>query len=300
MIKAINPITGKPVPVTLDNVEYSPGFHTNLISLGIIKKRGFKADFDNLTIVSKQSGKLVAKMEEISNLFALSEADILFPAAFATTVFAATTKRSALPLVSKATAETWHRRLSHMHDQRIEKLAGIVDGIEVTKPTGQASHDDPEHCEVCQLTKAHRQVSRRAQGATFGPLGRIHFDLIQIQEAYNGDRWMTHFYIDGIRYHWAATHPQKNGCQEAVTSFVSQMRTWFNLPIRAFHYDNERSAGRVVEDFLTHCGFVIQHSISSTPKMNSFAERSGGVIIARMRSLLEDSKLPKNLWPEAA
>lgn len=37
----------------LNDIEYSLGFYTNLILLGIIKKRGFKADFNNLTIISK-------------------------------------------------------------------------------------------------------------------------------------------------------------------------------------------------------------------------------------------------------
>ncbi|OQE50357.1 hypothetical protein PENNAL_c0527G00112, partial [Penicillium nalgiovense] len=33
--------------------------------------------------------------------------------------------------------------------------------------------------------------------------------------------------------------------------------------------------------------------------MNSYAERSGGVIILASRSLLQDSHLPRSLWPEA-
>jgi hypothetical protein len=65
------------------------------------------------------------------------------------------------------------------------------------------------------------------QGTTFGPLGRVHFDLIQIREGFNGDKWITHFYIDGIRYHHLETHPSKNGCQEAVKNFVALMTNWF-------------------------------------------------------------------------
>jgi hypothetical protein len=34
--------------------------------------------------------------------------------------------------------------------------------------------------------------------------------------------------------------------------------------------------------------------------MNGYAERVGGVIIVRMRMLMLEGKLPKELWPEAA
>lgn len=180
-------------------------------------------------------------------------------------------KHSAKPPVSKASAE----RFGHIYDQRIEKLAEMADGIEITKPTEETTKDNPEKCEVCQLTKAQRQVSRRVQAPTYGPLGRVHFDLIQIKEACNGDKWLTHFDLDGIRYHSGTTHPNKNGCKDAVVAFVSQLRTWFNIPIRAFHYDNECSAGKSVEQYLIGCGFIIERSIVGTPEMNSLSERSG-------------------------
>ena len=130
-------------------------------------------------------------------------------------------------------------------------------------------------------------------------LGRIHFDLIHIQEAYNGDKWVTHFYLDGIRLHVAYTHPKKNGCQEAVSDFISYAKNWWKLPVRAFRSDNERSAGKAVEDYLKSEGIITEYSVPGTPEMNAFAERSGGVIIERARALLLESRLPKNLWPEA-
>ncbi|KAJ5101017.1 hypothetical protein N7456_007069 [Penicillium angulare] len=176
----------------------------------------------------------------------------------------------------------------------------MVEGVRVV---GESKEDDkqdnPERCEVCQLTTAKRQISRRPNARKFGRSGSVHFDLIQIDPGYNGHRWITHFYIDGIRLHVAFTHERKNGCQDAVKEFVAYARNQWNFPIKAFRYDNERSAGRTVEDYMAEEGFVVEHSVVGTPEQNSFAERSGGVIITVSRSLIIDSGLPKTLWPEA-
>lgn len=290
-VSSVHPETGESVPITIHNVRYAPGFHVNLISLSVLEDLGFSWGTKDKAIINKDGNK-VAQAHIKAGLYILS-----FDHAPETAVFA--TRTSSKPVSSKATTERWHRRLGHMHDQRIEKLAQYADGIEITKPTEGTAADDPELCAVCQLTKAYRQISRRVQGPSFGSLGRVHFDLMRIKEGFNGDHWITHFYLDGIRFHWLQTHDSKNGCQHAVVAFMSQLRNWFDLPIRAFHYDNERSAGRTVEAYLEEQGVIVEHSVVGTPETNSFAERSGGVIIMRARALIEDAKLPKDLWPEA-
>lgn len=61
-----------------------------------------------------------------------------------------------------------------------------------------------------------------------------------------------------------------------MREFVALAKTQWNLPIRAFRYDNERYAGRVVEKYLKDGRFVIEHSVVGTPEQNSFPERSFG------------------------
>jgi hypothetical protein len=155
-------------------------------------------------------------------------------------------------------------------------------------------------CETYSLGRSNRQVSRKPIGRSFGRFGRVHFDLIQLPHAYNKHRWISHFYVEGIRFHWVTTHELKPECQQAIMQFVQLAKNWWNLPIKAFHYDNEASAGRVSERSLTSDGIVVYHSPPGHPEMNGYAERAGGVIIVRIRMLMLEGKLPKELWPEAA
>jgi hypothetical protein len=51
---------------------------------------------------------------------------------------------------------------------------------------------------------------------------------------------------------------------------------------------------------LTEEGIVVYHFPPGHPGMNVYVERAGGMIIIRMRMLILEGKLPKELWPEAA
>lgn len=83
-----------------------------------------------------------------------------------------------------------------------------------------------------------------------------------------------------------------------MRKFIALVKNWWNLPIRAFHYDNEVSAGADVEAFLNNCGIVVSHSIPGHPEQNGPAERSGGVILEMSRRLRIEGQFPEQLWPE--
>jgi len=91
------------------------------------------------------------------------------------------------------------------------------------------------------------------------------------------------------------THEHKPECQLAINQFVALAKNWWNLPIKVFNYDNESSAGRPTEYHLSEEGIVIYHSPPRHPEMNPYSERAGGMIIIRMRMLILEGKLPKEL-----
>ncbi|KAJ5290653.1 uncharacterized protein N7443_010906 [Penicillium atrosanguineum] len=285
-----NPETGKKRVISLSDALYSPGFHTNLVSYAALLKKGGRwcqksnciVDTDNRPIVS-------VHLWDSMNLWLFDEPEeVVYPHAHAV-------RSSEKPLEARASANLWHRRFAHINHKTVHKLASMVDGVTI-----EDGNEEEALCETCQLGNAPRQVSRRPVGRTFGRFGRVHFDLIQLPVAYNGHRWISHFVIEGIRFHWISTHELKSQCQLAINQFVQLAKNWWDLPIKAFHYDNEKAAGRSAEWSLTSDGIVVYHSPPAHPEMNGYAERAGGVIILRMRMLMLEGKLPKDLWPEAA
>lgn len=207
-----NPDSGKIQWATLTDVWYALDFATNIISVSEIKKKGFFFTSELPGIVSAIGP--IARCQEKYGLYLLENGDTE-PPLLSHPVALASLKTSEKPVVSSASPEIWHRRLGHTYARRIETLAKMVDGVYFRGGTFEAI---PEICETCQLNDAKRQISRRPanRSRVFGRFGRIHFDMVQLDEAYNGDNWVTHLYIEGIRFHLLQTHERKNGCVNAI------------------------------------------------------------------------------------
>ncbi|KAJ5359242.1 uncharacterized protein N7496_011655 [Penicillium cataractarum] len=290
-------------PIQLSNVVYSPGFHANLMSYAALKEKGVRWDEDN-ECIKDSAGEPIVNVRLIKPLkiwgFDQPNQSVPDTTAHAYAVGTSTSRTSVKPLVAEASADRWHRRLAHVSKRVVKKATEMVDGIQINEDLPDSSQEEEERelCQICNLASAPRQISRRPIGRSFGKYGRIHFDLVQFPPGYNGHQWMTHFYVEGIRFHWLYTHERKYECREAVRRFIALVKNWWNLPIKAFHYDNELSAGAEAERFLSHEGIVVSQIIPYHSEQNGPAERSGGVILTKSRHLHIESKLPKELWPE--
>lgn len=247
----------------------------------------------NLEIIDSQY--LVYKTYQDQKLLWLTLPDIKLLKPTEGELIFGTIKKSAREPASKAPIKLWHKRLGHIGTERIVKLSEMTEGITIESDSSKRK----QVCEACQLADAPKQISRRRIGEAYGVFGRVHFDLIQKQPAYNGHVWMTNIYLDGIKCHFVFTHVKKSECQMVVRRFLTLIRNWLNIKIRVSHYDNERSAGNEVEFIIENQGCIIEYAPPGLLEMNGPAERSGGMIVRTRRALKSDTKLPNELWPEA-
>lgn len=281
-----NPETGEARTITLTDALYAPDFHVSLVSYGKLKRKGVHWCQDTDTLLDCNRIPIISMTQAAMDLFVIDEPYQVGRKLYkkpiddrsAHQAAAHAVRSSRKPLREAAPASVWHRRFAHLSPKAVLQLEQMVDGIEFEDKTFE------ENCPTCRIAHAPRQISRRPIGQSFGKYGRVHFDLIQIEPlGYNGHKWISHFYIEGVRFHWAMTHAKKNECQLAIENFIAMATTWWNLPIRVFHYDNERSAGQASEYYLASAGIVVHHSPPGQPEQNPFSERASGTITARMR-----------------
>ena len=80
--------------------------------------------------------------------------------------------------------------MGHLNEEAVKRLPQAATGviIDQSKPLGV--------CETCRLSQAPEQISRRPSEKSTRPFQKVHFDLIQLAEGYNGDNWVLHFLDD--------------------------------------------------------------------------------------------------------
>ncbi|KAJ5827623.1 hypothetical protein N7447_001845 [Penicillium robsamsonii] len=244
--------------ITLSDALYSPTFHTNLVSYAQLKKKGGTWCQETNCIRDPNKNPVVSvRLWDQFDLWIFDQPDEALPPQQA---FAATPQRAAsTPRKSVKTQESKASvELWHRSD------VGIEIGTDRRRST------------------TVRDVLYREGTET------------DLSTAYRTHVWTIR--KDSFRSD-TATASMKPECQLAINQFVELAKNQWNLPIKAFHYDNELSAGKKAEYSLTSDGILIYHTPPAHAEMNGYAERSGGMIIVRMRMLALEGKLPKELWP---
>ena len=159
---------------------------------------------------------------------------------------------------------------------------------------------DIPNYEVCRLAKAKQVISRRTdhEEATQGPFDRVSYDLIPMTEAYNKDKWISHFrcYQTGMNHIY--THPKKSDANDVVQEYCQMIQIRYNASLRFFRSDGEGTLGTRFDQLIQSRGMVSERTAPDTPSQNGHSERSGGVIISTARSMRIHARLPENLWPE--
>ena len=210
----------------------------------------------------------------------------------------ATSKKSSKPLVSTASKDIWHRRLGHVSMDAIEHLPDALSGVQVVRSqTLPKSSTSP--CEGCAVANLQHQISRRPAQRASRPFERVHFDLIQMNRAYNGDEWAMHFMCDKVRSHYGYTFRKKSDARATVQDFTAFVKRQYDQDILVWHTDGEKVLEqRSFGDWLREEGFIFETSAPYTQAQNGSAERAGGVIMRKARAMRIEAKLPENLWPE--
>lgn len=289
------PTTGRKELVRLRNVAYAPGFHVNLVSYSLAKDANFKWNEDE-NYLQDSDGTPIAVINHCPTtrlwIFKKPKPGLSRPQPIAMA-----TRRSALPNVSTASLEMWHRRMGHISPRTVRKAAELVRGVSIDTQETASEGKFKTRCPTCNLSQAPRQISRRPIDNPYGKYGMAYFDVILFEIALNGDRYATHFYIPDIRFHWIMTHPDKRGVRDAIKHFVKVVPQWFNVRLRALHTDNETTITEETRQWIAEQGLVFTTSVPHSAEMNGPAERSGGVIIMMMRKMCIESRLPTKLWP---
>lgn len=310
-----------PRDIYLTNAAYIPGFHTNIASLDRFVERDVHLDTE---IEAMKSGgqifcQIIRKFRHwileynpISN-----EPNISADSSFSTdsrlnsdspsapidlndsptdSNISSFATNSRSPKVSNAPEILWHQRLGHPSPEVMNHINESTTGAIISSPNQSPNTIE---CETCALSKAHHIISRRPRIRSTEAFERVHFDLIQMTQSFDGFTYILHFLCDYTAYHFAYILASKSQTTDTIYRFITYIDRQFRKKIRYLHSDQESSLGNEFERLLSNTGIQWEPSAVDTPAQNGSAERSGGVILTKARTIRINANLPEFLWPEA-
>lgn len=160
--------------ICLGDVVYCPDFHLSIVSFSWFCERGIYWNTEQGILY--WGSEDLARVKWRGNLFIIEDKEV------SRLQVNANMKTSSKPLISEASADTWHRCLGHIYHGSMAKLPYMVDGVAIS---GAQSHETP--CLTCEVAKAQSQISRRPAKHAKQPGECIHMDLIDNTIGYNGN-----------------------------------------------------------------------------------------------------------------
>ena len=269
----------------LSDVLYVPALTYNLVSVIKATEMGKTVSFDKLRcqIIDEQE-EVVAVAPKIGNLYFLDCTPSLPEVNTA---------------VNESKEEIWHRRLGHLGEKSLYKLARnkLVDGFDydVSKKI--------DFCEPCVQGKIHKlQFPGTGRKRAEEPLGLVHSDVCGKINALSlsGAEYFLTFIDDKTHYVWVYVLKNKHEVYQKFLEWKVLVERSSGYKLKTLRTDNGGEyTSTEFEDYLRKEGIIHEYTIPKTPQQNGVSERLNRTLVETVRSMLADSKLPQKFWAEA-
>ncbi|KJZ70533.1 hypothetical protein HIM_10077 [Hirsutella minnesotensis 3608] len=278
----------------LRDVAFCENFAANLVSLRQLQKHGYW--WDNRlgqNCIRAYNGKIICKVLDRHDQFVLENIprETSRQSFFnRRNTFNSWTGRRP----SSVDARKWHLRLGHPGPQALEHLVNCSTGARIKGLTTVA-------CDHCGVSKAKRQVSRKPRDRGNAPGQRLAIDFHDLDEDHEGrgsamlvtDRW------SGYIWDFYLTDRKAETIKEALEILFGILDRRYQIKPRVIECDNEiYEKKQQVRNWLESLFILIEPSAAYTQAQNGGAERSGGVIETKARTMRTGARLPNYLWVE--
>ncbi len=288
-----------PRNMEMHDVWYAPGLANNLLSWYRLRERGFQVtfsdDFQRFTINkgSKCCGQGFAR-----NALWLLET---IPKKDSRTTLASALVSFGLP--DDPELQLWHQRLAHLGQTSLNKVIKMTDGILLT---GEFDTPKCEHC-IRAKTKSKPHNSPLRPGAK--PMEVVHSDIMGPIKYVGRDikgrerpeeKYVVTFLDDYSSMAWVFITDNKDAetVYRCFTHFNEHGERASGNKLRYFHSDGDGAYKKQFVKYFEINGVEHEPTQPHSPEMNGKAERLNGVLMERVRAVMEAQDIPEYLVTE--
>ena len=285
-VELINVQGGYVDVIILKDVLYVPGAAANLLSINQAVKKGAAFSFTARACTISIGPVTLAEAPENGGIYELRIGS-----------------SPQMAQLAAASPQLWHRRFGHLGYDNLAKMKKheMVEGIGVSAADFQRAA--ATKCEVCIKAKQQRSTHPVAQSRTQQPLQLLHMDVCGPfdQPSLGGSRYMATILDDFSKLSLVRPLKTKAEVAKATIDVIKLLENQSGHRLLAVRSDNgSEYLNHTLGSFFADRGVAHQTTMRYTPEQNGAAERLNRTLLDRVRAMLADSGLSKQLWAEAA
>ena len=262
-------------------VRFIPHIKRNLISLGVLEKKGCSFVSSNGLMKVIKDSKVVMTATRKQSLYYLQAQVVV---------------SGEINAINKSDMDLWHLRLGHVSEAGLKILAkkGVI------KTEGSANL---KACEECVLGKSKKQPYGTGKHTSEKPLDYTHSDIWGPSPVatIGGCRYFLTFIDDFSRKIWIYIMKEKSDTFDKFREWCTEVEVEKKTPLRCLRTDNGLEfLSHEFDSFCKLKGIKRHRTVPNNPQQNGVAERANRTILERVRCMLSGSGMHKKFWGEAA
>lgn len=276
---------------------YCPTFAVNVVSFQCLYDQGIRWDtLATPTRLVHKSGSIVCTVERRYRQWVLhyqetTETSLKAAAAFMTRRKRRTSRDQRPDAI--ADGMLWHNRLGHPSPKTLEHLGKRCLGARLRGPK-------TVECDHCGQGKMRRQISRRKPIRPDKPFEEIWVDWTDLTEDYQGYArvmFITDAYSGLVFPYFLQSHGLGRENRRILRDFLNWIKVQYSAKPKVIRSDGELFSKEVRKELKLR-SIEPKKSAPNTQAQNGGAERSGGVILEKARTMRIAANLPHNLWKD--
>eukprot|EP00887_Chlorella_sp_A99_P001341 scaffold14.g1341.t1 len=204
---------------------------------------------------------------------------------------------------TKESPHLWHARFGHLGYDNLARVTNMVTGIHISAEEFKAAASEAyDFCEPCALGKQHRLPFRQSTSAATQPLALVHTDLCGPMPvtSLGGNKYFLTLLDDHSKLSVVRPLARKSEVAGAVKDTLTLLENQIGQRTKRLRCDN--GSEYINNELTTFCalkGIKLETTVRYTPEQNGAAERLNRTLMDKVRPMLANDDLPKNLWAEA-